>query len=227
MPCHLSLKKVKPVFLSTNSSSTENLVNRFSCGRVSVDLKPRHLKNELDSMLKKNQGRLWLKHRHDSYEHYFCYDENHKISSRDTLYFGRTISIKKLKFVSKLMPSLKVLQLDPLDQVYRENDNLYNLFTKDIEGLDYRDKKGKAVPITKIFPQVACLILPGQTEIGNFVGDLSQVKHLTLFDKVKKGTPTFPNLDSLEVRRYSIYYKRHSPMPHKIVFEPYFRIFPA
>ena len=61
-----------------------------------------------------------VRHREDNYEHYFCYDKDHRISSQDTLYFDRTISIKNLKFVSSLMPSLKVLQLDPLDQVYRE-----------------------------------------------------------------------------------------------------------
>ena len=97
-------------------------------------------------------------------------------------------------------------------------------FFYDINFPDYRDKKGKAVPITKIFPQVACLILPGQTEKENFAGDLSQVKHLTLFDSVEEGSPTFPKLESLEVRKYSSYYDISLPMPSKRLVVPEARI---
>ena len=178
-------------------------------------------KKEVDSILNKNQDRLWLRHRKDDYEHYFCYDKDHKISSRDTLYFGKTISIKNLKFVSKLMPSLNILQLDPLDQVYREDYDEDRDFFYDVSLPDYRDKKDKAVPITKIFPQVTCLILPGGAEMANFVGDLSQVKHLTLFDGINDESPTFLNLDSLEVRKYSSEYDNYLPMPSKRFVAPY------
>ena len=185
-------------------------------------------KKEVDSILEKNQDRVWLRHRDDEYTHYFCYDKDHRISYRDTLYFGKTICIEKLKFVSKLMPSLKILQLDPLDQVYLEDydDNLP----------DYCDKNGTAVPITQIFPQVECVILPGATEEDNFVGDLSQVKHLTLFNGVRSKSYlhdardeslTFPNLDSLEVRKYlndSYSYIRELPEPSKRFVVPNARI---
>ena len=113
------------------------------------------------------------------------------------------------------MPSLKILQLDPLDQVYREDYDEDRDFHYDVNLPDYRDKKDKAVPITKIFPQVTCLILPGGAENKNFVGNLSQVKHVTIFDSLEKGSPTFPSLDSLEVRKYSTYYERCLSMPFK------------
>ena len=179
------------------------------------------LKKEVVSILNKNQDRLWLKHRKDNYEYYICYDKGHRIFSRDTLAFRKTISIKNLQFVSKLMPSIKILQLDPLDQAYRENYNVYDEYSEDIDGPDYRDKKGIAVPITRIFPQVACLILPGRTENNNFVGDLSQVKHLTLFDGVYEESPTFLNLDSLEARMCSHYYDKYLPMSSKRFVVPY------
>ena len=178
-------------------------------------------------MLNLNQDRLWLRHSYDDYEHYFCYDKNHRISSRDTLEFGTTISIKKLRFVSALMPSLKILQLDPLDQVYREE---YNNYERDWYGCfpDYRDEKGRAVPITKIFPLVTCLILPGETEEDNFVGDLSQVKHLTVFYGVEEESPRFPNLHSLEAREWNGVSSKltHTPvsMPSKRFVVPGARI---
>ena len=178
-------------------------------------------KKEVDSLLKKNQDRLWLRHRDDDYEHYFCYDKDHRICSRDTLYFGKTISIKNLEFVSSLMTSLKILQLDPLDQVYREDYDEDRDFYYDVSLPDYRDKEDEAVPITKIFPQVQCLILPGGTDENNFVGDLSQVKHLTLFDSVQEGSPTFPNLDSLEMRKYSSDFEERLPMPCKRFIAPH------
>ena len=191
-------------FVLSKLSTTDEL----SCRCVCVSFK-----KEVDSILKKNQDRLWLRHRDDDYAHYFCYDKDHTILSRDTLYFDKTISIKNLGFVSKLMPSLKILQLDPLDQVYREDYDEDRDFYYDVGLPDYRDKKGKAVPITKIFPHVACFILPGGTEKDNFVGDLSQVKHLTLFDSIEQGSPTFPNLDSLEIRKFSTYYEEGLPLP--------------
>ena len=158
-------------------------------------------KKEVDSILKNNQDRLWLRHREADFGHYFCYDKDHRISFRDTLYFGKTISIRKLKFVSSLMPSLKILQLDPLDQVYQVNYDKYRYRYSpySIEDPNYRDEKGKVLPITKMFPVVACLILPGKTEKQNFVGDLSQVKHLTLFGDIYPESHKFPNLESLEV----------------------------
>ena len=161
-------------------------------------------KKEVDSILKNNQDRLWLVNSYVGYEHYFCYDKNHRIPSRDTLCFDRTISIKNLSFVSALMPSLKILQLEPLDQVdldtYDDDDydsNWNERFP------DYRDEEDEAVPINKIFPQVTCLILPGGTETDNFVGDLSQVKHLTVLHSAHGDTTMFTNLDSLEVRTWS------------------------
>ena len=184
-------------------------------------------KKEVDSILT-NQDRLWLRHRDDDYAHYFCYDKDHRICSRDTLYFGRTISIKNLKFVSALMPSLKILHFDPLDQVYREDydegyDHLY-----DARLPDYRSKNDNAVRITKIFPQVTCLILPGRVEKKNFVGNLSQVKHITLFDfQHERSHFTFRNLDSLEVRKFGnlfIRYKGIPPMPSKRFVVPDARI---
>ena len=184
-------------FVLSKLSTTDEL----SCRCVCVSFK-----NDVDSILK-NQDRLWLRHSYDDYEHYFCYDKDHRISSRDTLDFGKTISVKKLKFVSKLMPSLKILQLDPLYQAYLEGYNEYSDHIEwDERFPDYRDEKGRAVPITKIFPQVACLILPGETETDNFVGDLSQVKHLTILYGVQEESPTFVNLDSLEVRIWSSAY---------------------
>ena len=139
------------------------------------------------------------------------------------VYFDRTISIKKLTFVSKLMPSLNILQLDPLDQVYRE-DYDDDDSSRSIYFPDYRDEKGRAVPITKIFPQVTCLILPGETEKENFVGDLSQVKHLTVVHGANGESTTFTNLDSLEVRTWDIYGSGRStgslPMPSKRLVVP-------
>ena len=177
-------------------------------------------KKEVDSILKNNQDRLWLRHRKYQYAHYFCHDKDHRISSRDTLYFGRTISIKKLKFVSKLMPSLKILQLDPLDKVYQDYDAERDL-SYDKHLPDYHHKNKKTVPIIKIFPQVTCLILPGTAEKKNFVGDLSQVKHLILFTYFGKGSPTFSNLESLELRKNLNYYGKHLQMPSKRLFAPY------
>ena len=75
--------------------------DKLSCRCVCVSFK-----KEGDSILKNKQDRLWLNNYHSDYSHYFCYDKDHKISSRDTLYFVRTISIKNLMFVSALMPSL-------------------------------------------------------------------------------------------------------------------------
>ena len=194
-----------------------SIEDELSCRCVCVSFK-----KEVDSILKKNQDRLWLRHWDDNYEHYFCYDKHHKISSRDTLYFGGTICIKKLKFVSKLMPSLKILQLDPLDQVYREDYD--DDSSRSIYFPDYRDDKGRAVPITKIFPQVTCLILPGETETDNFVGDLSQVKHLTVVLGANGESTTFTNLNSLEVRTWDIYGSGRStgslPMPSKRLVVP-------
>ena len=181
-------------------------------------------KKEVDSILNKNQDRLWLRQRDDDYQHYFCYDKDHRISSRDTLYFGKTISIKNLEFISKLMPSLKILQLDPLDQVYRGDYNEDRDDGYDEELPDYRDEKEEAVPITKIFPQVTCLILPGHTEEDNIVGDLSHVKHLTLLRGVPEESLTFPNLDSLEVRTWSFsyadWYNTSVPMSSKRYIVP-------
>ena len=198
-----------------------SIKDELSCRCVSYSFK-----KEVDSILKKNQDRLWLRHRDDNYEHYFCYNKHHKISSRDTLYFACTISIKRLKFVSKLMPSLKILQLDPINQAFLEGyDHGYNQWDKRFP--DYRNKKGRAVPITKIFPQVTCFILPGQTEEDNFVGDLSQVKHLTVLDGVEKESTTFPYLDSLEARQwcgvYGYNYKP-VPMPSKRIVVPHVSI---
>ena len=190
--------------------------DELSCRCVCVSFK-----KEVDSIFNKNKDRLWLRHRKNNYEHYFCHDKNHRISSRDTLYFGKKISTKMLKFVSKLMPSLKILQLDPFDRkIY------YEWYDFDDNGLfDYRNKKGKAIAITKIFPQVACLILPGGTENKNFAGHLSQVKHLTLFQSVVGGPPGFPNLDSLELRILwnSLWdiYGNYLPMPCKRFVVPY------
>ena len=199
-PEELVPREVWTVVLSKLSTEDE-----LSCRCVCVSFK-----NEVDSILNKNQDRLWLRHQYD-YDHYFCYDKDHRIFSRDTLYFGKTISIKDLMFVSKLMPSLKILQLDPVSRDFGyewypyEHDDLY----------DYCDEKGRAVPITKIFPQVACLILSGQTETDNFVGHLSQLKHLTIFQSVVGGSPTFPNLDSLEMRIMWDDYDDFLPMPSK------------
>ena len=178
-------------------------------------------KKEVDSILKNNQDRLWLRLQDADYEHCFCYDKDHRISSRDTLYFDDGIvSIKNLEFVSQLMPSLKILQLDPLNlHCYSEDIWIAEAtgdwnFPTDLP--EYRHKWNKAVPITKIFPQVACLILPGQTETDNFVGHLSQVEHLTLFDYVLEGLPKFPNLVSLEMQIYrNRDNKHHLPMPFK------------
>ena len=180
-------------------------------------------KEEVDSILNKNKDRLWLRLRvyeEDDYTHYFCYDKDHRISSRDTLYFGRTICIENLKFVSALMPSLRILQLDPLDVSYCRNYYWDNAGSWP----HYRNKNGKAIPITKIFPQVSCLILPGQTETDNFVGDLSQVKHLTLLNVVLDESPTFSNLHSLEVRNVSKYNEKCLSMPSKRFVVPQLRI---
>ena len=49
---------------------------------------------------------------------------------------------------------------------------MYEKLNYVINDLDYRDNNRKAVPITKIFPQVACLILPGRTQKNNFVGEI-------------------------------------------------------
>ena len=201
-----------PMDLWTIVLSKLSTEDKLSCSCVCNSLK-----KEVDSILKENQDRLWLRQRDGDYRHYFCYDKDHKISPRDTLYFGKTISVQNLTFVSALMPSLKILQLDPLDQIYKENYDEHDNFFYDRYLPDYRDEKGIAVPITKIFPQVACLILPGTTEKKNFTGDLSQVKHVTLFDGVREESPTFPNLDSVEVRNYtsSLWDKVSLPMPSK------------
>ena len=109
-------------FVLSKMSTRDELSCRCVCN---------YFKEEMDSTLNKNQDRLWLRQRGDDYAHYFCYDKDHRISSRDTVYFRRTISIKNLEFVSSLMPSLKILQLDPLDQVYRENyDEGYDFFLR-------------------------------------------------------------------------------------------------
>ena len=172
-----------------------SIVDKLSCRCVCNSFK-----KEVDPILKMNQDRLWLSRcDDDDYSHYFCYDKDHRISSQDTLYFNKTISLKKLKFVSALMPSLKILQLDPLAQVYLDDHEYDDRDDWDEDYPDYRDKKGRVVPITKIFPQVACLILPGDTEKNNFVGNLSQVKHLTVLEDE---STTFPNLDLLEVRQW-------------------------
>ena len=184
--------------------------DELSCRCVSNSFK-----REVDSILKNNQNRLWLRHRDDDYAHYFCYDKDHRITSRDILYFDKTISIKQLKFVSALMPSLRILQLDPLDQVYREDYNEDRDFYYNVGLPDYRDYEEEAVPITMIFPQVACLILPGRTEKKNFTGHLSQVTHLTFFNNVEGGSPTFPNLDSLEVRNCWNFARSDLLMPSK------------
>ena len=196
-PEELVPREVWTVVLSKLSTEDE-----LSCRCVCVSFK-----KEVDSILKNNQDRLWLRHRDDQYGHYFCYDKDHRISFRDTLYFDKTICMKKLKFVSKLMPSLRILQLDLLPDTSFSWGNTYSGWYDEVHAIDwpdYRDDENKAVPITKIFPQVACLILPGQTENDNFVGDLSQVKHLTLYDGIQEGLPKFPNLDSLDVRDYRI-----------------------
>ena len=156
-------------------------------------------KKEVDSILKK-KDRLWLRIRKYEPGHYFCYDKNHTIFSRDTLYFDKTICIKNLNFVSALMPFLKILQLDPFEQLYREE---YDLFEYDEDCPDYRDEKNNVVYFTKIFPQVACFILPGLVERCNFYGNLSQVKHLTISGVVyRQRLPKFPNLDSLECSHF-------------------------
>ena len=208
-PLELLLKEVWTVVLSKLS-----MEEKLSCRCVCVSFK-----KEVDSILKTNQDRLWLRQRDDDFTHYFCYDKDHRISSRDTLYFYRIICMKNLKLVSASMPSLKILQLDPFDppyQKYYDYDDDYN----DIDLPDYRDTEDKAVPITKIFPQVTCLILPGETETDNFVGDLSQVKHLTLLNGDLKESLTFPNLESLEVKRYLDDYGERLPMPSKRFVAP-------
>ena len=189
--------------------------DELSCRCVCVSFK-----NKVDSILME-QDRLWFRRRDEDYTHYFCYDTDHRISSRDTLYFGRTICIKNLKFVSKLMPFLNILQLDRLDPVYRKDyDEIDNNYYEN-EFPQYYDKNAEVIPITEIFPQVTCLILPRGTREQNFVGDLSQVKHLTLSDGVKFKSPTFPNLESLEVRKYSKDNWSHLPMPSKRFVVPY------
>ena len=202
--------------------------DELSCRCICVSFK-----KEVESILNKNQDRLWLRRCDDDYEHYFCYDTNHRISSRDTLYFDGTISIKNLMFVSALMPSLKILHLDPLYQAYLEGyddhwypQRRYNRWHEEFP--DYRDKEGRAVPITKIFPQVTCLILPGETEQDNFVGDLSQVKHLTVLYGVEEESTMFPNLHSLEARYWDGYLERipNTPvsMPSTRFVVPHVRI---
>ena len=207
----LLLTEVWTLLLSKLSVEDE-----LSCRCVCVSFK-----KEVDSILKKNQDRLWLRHRKHYYEYYFCCDKDHKIFSRNILYFDRTISIKNLKLVSSLMPSLKILQLDPVGQVYHGNYNEDRDLPPDGNIPNYRDKKEKAVPITKIFPQVQCFILSGRTEKENFVGDLSQVKHLTLFDDVYGQPPKFPNLDSLEVLMFSSDLEERLPMPSKRFVVPH------
>ena len=73
----------------------------------------------------------------------------------------------------------------------------------------------KGFPSQKYFLRVACLILPGETETDNFIGDLSQVKHLILFDGVHEESPTLSNHDSLEVRKYTNHRGKHLPMSSK------------
>ena len=209
-PEELVPREVWTVVLS--KLSTED---KLSCRPVCSSFK-----KEVDSILNKNQDRLWLRQRDDDFAHYFCYDKAHRISSRDTLYFDKTICIKNLEFVSKLMPSLKILQLDPL-KTYQPNWDVYEELKYVINDLDYRDTEDKAVPITKIFPLVQCFILPGETGTENFVGDLSQVKHLTLFDGVQEESPTFPNLDSLEARKYSSHRRKHLPKPSERLVVPH------
>ena len=200
-PEELVPREVWTVVLSKLSAK-----DKLSCRCVCVSFK-----KEVDSILKNNQDRLWLRHWKFTYGHYFCYDKDHSISSRDTLYFYKTISIENLMFVSSLMPSLKILQIDPCCR-----ERYYEWYEYDDWYLyDYRHEKHKAVPITKIFPQVACLILSGQTETDNFVGHLSQLKHLTIFQSVVGGSPTFPNLDSLEMRIMWDDYDDYPPMPSK------------
>ena len=209
------LSKEAWIFVLSKLSTKDKLSCRCVCNS---------LKKKVDSILTKNQDRLWLRRWDHDNAHYFCYDTDHKISSRDTLYFDKTICIEKLKFVSKLMPSLKILQLDPLDPVYRKDyDKIDNNYYED-DFPRYYDKNAETIPITEIFLQVQCLILPGGTAKKNFVGQLSQVKHLTLSTGVKFGLPTFPNLDSLEVRKYSSYYGKHLPMPSKRFVVPNERI---
>ena len=208
-PQELLSREVWTFVLSKLSTKDE-----LSCRCVCVSFK-----KEVDSILSKNQHRLWLRHRDRDYAHYFCCDKDHSISPRDTLYFHKTISTKKLRFVSKLMPTLKILQLDPRNPLYEKNYESDGDFYYDVKLPDYRKNNGKAVPITKIFSQVSCLILPGGTEFGNFVGDLSQVKHLTLFDGIDYNSPTFPNLDSLEVRNPCFEYSL--PMPCKRFVAPH------
>ena len=174
-----------------------SLEDKLTCRYVCVSFK-----KEVDSILNKNQDRLWVRHYKYRYVDYFWFDKDQTMSPRDTLCFGRTICIQKLEFVSALMPSLKILQLDHLHQVCREESNKNRACYYDFGTPNYRDKKGKAVPITNIFPQVACFILPGQSEKNNFIGDLSQVKHLTLCNGVLEEVPTFPNLESLEARTW-------------------------
>ena len=212
-PEELLLKEVWTVVLSKLSTEDE-LGCRCVCN---------FFKKEVDSILK-NQDRLWLRHRKGHFGHYFCYDKDHRIASRDTLYFGRTITTKNLKFVSKLMPSLKILRLDPLDQLYQEDNNHRSYLPLNVEVSDYCDKEKKVVPITKIFPQVECFILPGRTETNNFVSDLSQVKHLTLYHSLDDKPLTFPNLDSLEVGSSFNSAKRYLPMPSKRFVVPNARI---
>ena len=212
-PQELLSREVWTFVLSKLSTKDE-----LSCRCVCVSFK-----KEVDSILKNKQDRLWLNNCHSDYSHYFCYDKDHRISSRDTLYFDRTICIKNLEFVSKLMPSLKILQLDPL-KTYQPNWDVYEELKYVINDLDYRDTEDKAVPITKIFPLVQCFILPGETETDNFVGDLSQVKHLTVVLGANGESTTFTNLNSLEVRTWDIYGSGRStgslPMPSKRLVVP-------
>ena len=212
----LKPEELLPMEVWTFVLSKLSTKDELSCRCVCVSFK-----KDVDSILNNNKDRLWLRQRDDDFAHYFCYDKDHRISSRDTLYFDGMICIKNLEFVSSLMPSLKILQLDPPDPYNQENWNVYEELNYVKNDLDYHDKKCIAVPITKIFPQVTCLILPGATEKKNFTGDLSQVKHLTLFDGVEEGLPKFPNLDSLEVRKYTIPNRKHLPMPSKRFVVPH------
>ena len=50
---------------------------------------------------------------------------------------------------------------------------------------------------------MTCLILPGETEYDNFVGDLSKVKHLSVLYGANGESTTLTNLDSLQVRTWS------------------------
>ena len=217
-PEELVPKEVWTVVLSKLCTKDE-----LSCRCVCVSFN-----KEVDCILNKNQDRLWLRHRDDDYAHYFCYDTDHRISSRDTLHFDGMISIKNLEFVSSLIPSLKILQLDPLDQGAPEDYYEEVPDYREYEDCDARDDVGEdiVVPITKIFPQVECFILPGQTEKDNFVGNLSQVKHLTLLKGVLEEVPTFPNLESLEARTWAytsgVNLSTHVPIASKrlVVLEP-------